>query len=1331
MKKNCDTNTPGTIVADKIKNHQVADLFPGKCETQQEAINRLEFSNRVLEVKTFEGNRGYGVVGVSAKEFMTKKTFTSESKEAFETKMGPEKATKINTAPVSILQRDLGTYIHLEMENLINILCTTEFKDSVLSRAGNYKSLAELRADSKLSEDNFNVLYKTAKRLIELGIAEQKKKDPMGKVYITAEQRLLASSSLGGTSDLIFLYSDVTTDNFDYKTMTTKYGDIRFDRGKAKIVNPSWIPFYKYEDWNLQLPKTTFALEKIIGVKQNNKCRIIPIAMILEYKDENPTGKIKQIETFVSASDYLKQIPIQEKTGIGSLDESIEKLNRLKGNYISELGQGISRERKEFLKTRIERQTRAINAIIVDQDISNLIDDYTAVIKKYADVETKDYATLKNVKSETIEDKVNSNYLSLEEHRDLLKELGLISSIIAGSYEFYDRMGIDETEYVKYRSKLRTLQNQILVLNEQLQNELFARISLNKTDINEIKSSFTVKTVDQMFNTFGEIQHPVFREAFRKKSMAESEAKLKTQKFKERLEEVAVELEKWGKANGLGLFGAYDKLINKSTGNIYAKNNAEFTKKLKEAQEKKDDSFIDKYFKPKDNSKAELTKFILSVVEKSGLVPGKDDDRINQILEDNTIDNYKFSDRFFFKYYELKPQYVTSLSSDIYSKEYIEIQRTPAIKNYYDFWIKTMQEFREVTDMANDYTALPDNFIPNFRAGLIEQMFQGGLPSAAWESFIGIFRQQSDDIEFGYMTELAKKKDIDTGEILHEIPLFGLYPIYNKQNVIDNSLKSYDLNRVLYTFADIAYNYEGLKKIEAEITVLGDMIATFDISKKDSNGKIIKSIGGAYSKLTGKQLTEYQTYLNTIKFHIYGIKEQGDILNKNATKVVNKLNDLQRASKMMFEPVIQVSASLSSKVMSYYEGVKGYYYTREQMFESEKMLASVFTENGKLSSALLQYFEFSDKNIGVRANELPSNFLIKLANKGLGYLGFRKGSEWIDNSIGLSMLQNYGIDENGKFRRLKMLPKGSKSLLQRASLKDGKLEIEGMTLDVYNDFSQAVKKVSRSIKGELSDKDQRAINYTMLGKLAMTYKNWLPDLWKEHMGSVQYNNYTDAVVIGRFNAIYQNLKTDESKKFLLLNQAAWIGLGKLLLDIPLALIPKVGFKFSKTNEARARALFEQFKQDNPNDKRIQEFSFEEFLDYYDGQIRAGIQELSIYLALISLVLLVGGDWDDDGKGDYQQYLALSLTYKVINRMRRELGFFLGSEGIDIALNTTIPVTSIGLDLKKSLLNFVQEAYDDIYDIDNPYDKSGYFYYLSKITPIVNPIKKALDLKRES
>jgi hypothetical protein len=61
-----------------------------------------------------------------------------------------------------------------------------------------------------------------------------------------------------------------------------------------------------------------------------------------------------------------------------------------------------------------------------------------------------------------------------------------------------------------------------------------------------------------------------------------------------------------------------------------------------------------------------------------------------------------------------------------------------------------------------------------------------------------------------------------------------------------------------------------------------------------------------------------------------------------------------------------------------------------------------------------------------------------------------------------------------------------------------KLEIEGMTLDIYNELTNSVRGVSRTIKGELSDQDQRAINFQILGKLSMTYKNWLPDLFKEH-----------------------------------------------------------------------------------------------------------------------------------------------------------------------------------------------------------------------------------------
>lgn len=1330
--KSCDVSMSGSQLADIIRNHMIANLFSGKAGTQQEAINRLELLYRLLESKQSGDKRGYGVANVPIEQAFIEETFTSEGKEKFEKKM-KSKTKDINESPFSIAQRDIGTYLHKTLEDIINALATSTYKDKVLIRDGRYKSIKELRAESKLNEEQFNALYKTADSLIKESIKTQNEKDPNGKVYIAPEQRLMASTKLAGTADLIFLYSDVTADHYDYKSMTPKGDSVRYVDGKQLINSADWIPYYKYEDWNLQLPKTTYALENVIGINRVEKSRIVPMQLQLETKDGKPTGKIKQLETFATGKEFLSQIPIKEKTSDSDLNKRLDYLIQQKNNFIIELSENISRERREYLRERINKLTRAINSIIVDKDVKNLVDDYTSVINKYSDFSNKRYPVLKNIKDKTIGDKLNVNYLELKEHRELLQELTIISSVIGASYEFYDRMDITEQEYAKYRNQIERLQNNISILVNQLQNELFNRVKLTETSLEEIeKGNNPINTVSKLFNTFGEIEHPVFREAFEKISKAESKSRLDLQDFKEKLNTVAVELEDYGKSVGLGLLKVYDKLINKETGRLYAMHSTKFYESLNSAMENKKPEFIDKYFKLKEDAKEKYEKYIFSILNKRGI--SKDDTKaIKKILEANKFEDLKFDSNNFYRYYELKPEYKQSLSSDIYSNEYIEIQKTPALKNYYNFWTESMRNFRKITGMNNDFNALPDNFIPFFRAGLIEQMFQGGMPKAAFEKFMSMFRDQADNSEFGYMAELAKRRNILTGEVEHDIPLFGLHPLYNKEGVLDNSLKSYDLTNVLYTFADAAFNYENYKAIEAELTVLGDMVQSFGVKSVESNGKIRKTLGDAYTKLTGQQLEEYRLYLNMIKFHVYGIKEQGDVINKEISNTLSKLNNMQRYTKMALDPILQTSASLSSKIMSYYEGVKGQYYNTKQMGKSEKLLTKTFTDKegeGKLVTAILQYMEFDGKHVSIKSTELPNNSLISLSKRGLEFIGFRKGSEWIDNSIGLSMMQNYGIDENGRIRRLKMLPKDSKSLLERSSIKNGKLEIEGLTLEGYNWFTNAVRGVSRTIKGELSDNDQRAINFTILGKLGMTYKNWLPDLYKEHFNGVRYNNYTDTVTIGRINAVYQNLKDDDSKKFLLLNQAAWIGLGKLALDVPLSIFTMGKVRLSKANESRARALFEKFKSDNMYDKRIQEYTYEEFLDYYNGQIKAGIAELSVLLTMIGLAMLAGGDWDDDGKKDYQQYLALNWTYRTINRVKRELGFFYGSEGFDILFQTSLPVTSIALDAKKAIVNFVDEAYHDISGIDDNRDRTGYLYYTSKQIPVVYPIRKLLDTDRE-
>ena len=172
--KTCDINMSGSQLADIIRNHMVANLFSGKAETQQEAINRMQLFDRLLESKELGDRRGYGVKGISIDQALIEETFTTEGSKKFERKKGTAKAKEINESLFSIAQRDTGTYLHKTLEDVIGALATSIYKGKVLIRDGSYKSIKELRAESKLSEEQFNTLYKTADKLIKDSIENQK-----------------------------------------------------------------------------------------------------------------------------------------------------------------------------------------------------------------------------------------------------------------------------------------------------------------------------------------------------------------------------------------------------------------------------------------------------------------------------------------------------------------------------------------------------------------------------------------------------------------------------------------------------------------------------------------------------------------------------------------------------------------------------------------------------------------------------------------------------------------------------------------------------------------------------------------------------------------------------------------------------------------------------------------------------------------------------------------------------------------------------------------------------------------------------------------------------
>ena len=133
-----------------------------------------------------------------------------------------------------------------------------------------------------------------------------------------------------------------------------------------------------------------------------------------------------------------------------------------------------------------------------------------------------------------------------------------------------------------------------------------------------------------------------------------------------------------------------------------------------------------------------------------------------------------------------------------------------------------------------DYDELPDNFVPWLRADIVEQFFTNGLSASLanfQRSIINIFDIQDDNTIKGNAYNTINKINPETGEEMHSIPKLFLNPLKNKDGLIDKTLKSYDLSKSLYLFAEMAYNYQYMSEIEGNVNALSQLVQTQEIGR--------------------------------------------------------------------------------------------------------------------------------------------------------------------------------------------------------------------------------------------------------------------------------------------------------------------------------------------------------------------------------------------------------------------------------------------------------------------------------------------------------------------
>jgi len=244
----------------------------------------------------------------------------------------------------------------------------------------------------------------------------------------------------------------------------------------------------------------------------------------------------------------------------------------------------------------------------------------------------------------------------------------------------------------------------------------------------------------------------------------------------------------------------------------------------------------------------------------------------------------------------------------------------------------------------------------------------------------------------------------------------------------------------------------------------------------------------------------------------------------------------------------------------------------------------------------------------------------------------------------------------------------------------------------------------------MSGEDVNAVHTNLLSNLMMSFKNWLPGMAYERFGGLEWDKTLGVVKQGRYRAVFDDMyNKEDAVGFHNLMYKTMQRASLFALDVvTFGMIPGGALKI---NDARAKILFEEYLKKNPKlltEGKTKDEMFTEFLDYKRGQIKAAAIELRAVLILTLAMMAMGKGIGDDW--------ATRTGYRFINRLRRELSFFISPNDMVTIIKGAVPIVSLATDVQKWIGNTVDEARDDIFREDSKHDLTPPGYYTIHFIP---------------
>lgn len=1201
-------------------------------DTIESVSNRMSYDESKINKDKENKNSGYSIKSSeNNNEVKDIKNRTTDIVEELKKKRNWSERTPLEKK-FDKISADFGTRTHAAIKNIIDRY-TEKLQDNEVTAKDTYG----------LSDSKYNQLSSYINKLL--------KPYETGSIILSEIKIYDKKKDLAGTIDLLIIKPDGTIDIFDWKTIN--------------MTGKTDIPFYKEEEWNVQLSSYKNTL-KSYGLNKFGKIRIVPIATKFD-RDMN----LKEISI---GGENLEQIPITglqggdvEFTGNESIDKLIEVLvQRLKKVYEVKVPYEDIKLRQ--LKTaRIEKLKASIKELQLKQTYESFLDEakFELNLMKESGLETYDNDELMDAR------RVATFY-------SRILEKGFVSkSILKDNYKEF--------------SNVQTKASEMLAdINSQI--EIRAVKIAESVEINNLLEAQDEPTVlARWFRSISQSEHPVIKSFYKLVSNQKAKVYKESKELYSKIDVSIKDLKEWGKGQGLSGTDIFKPLLKfdngKWTGNLISKFKSEVYEKRDQALKNKDqesleflkDSFTfdkEKFNKMREENIKTWNKLFKNDRNKEAIIKKK----LNGFDTKYNVLTHPFTAYG-------KQNFLISVKDVWISDEYKKVMSIPALKNFYELFTSTINENKEYLDVN-----LYPSFVPNIRKDLIDGISQNG-----WNAITGLGESFSDAI--------TAKSDADYGMVDETTGEYKkVIPIYYTES-ISPEMKSMDLGRSLYLFGNMVLNHKYMSEIEASSQILQDVLERRSKTiVTDALGNPIKGISGKIKEKLNSvdTLEQFNMFMD---YYLYGI-------NTTGTDKSISVNGKNISTKKLFSQTLKLysAKSLSLNVLSGFanffggntnalmEGSKGRFYTKSDYYNSIKLLAS----KKDLAFQAIEFFDIGSTHTDFqKAGKLSASNITKNMTFDKFYI-LQQAGEWtVENLTLLSMLQSHTI-RNGKIVKKKT---DETSLIDQMNVVNDKLEVPGLTDEEYAKFRRKVKYLYTTMKGNMSSEDINVIKLTVLGQVMMQFKNWIARMADERFGNLRYTQDLEVWEQGKYITWWKHaaqLTTGNFKN--LLTGIAGNGI--------------LGIGSDMFNKSLTEAAEKHY--DTLDDTQKTKISREEYAEMYAANIRASAAELQIMIVCaVLLAALKGGDDDKDAK---RRYLI-----KMANRNLQEISFFINPKSAATitgsGAKTSVPILGLFVDIEEFFSDFIGQGVGIVTQDEERMDKNKPTKKFLNLFPAVNSLER--------